>query len=73
MKVGRKVGCPLDRGMDVLTEDPDHTDINNESTHGSDATVALGEPEAVEHPTDPVYSNQGKFTVLTREINTLHQ
>ena len=25
-------GCPLDRGMDILTEDPEHADINNEST-----------------------------------------
>ena len=45
----RRTGHPLDRGMDILTEDPEHADINNENTHGSDATVALGEPEAEGH------------------------
>ena len=35
-------GCPLDRGMDILTEDPEHADIDNESTHSLDTTVALG-------------------------------
>ena len=33
-------GCPLDRVLDILTEDPEHTHINNNSTHSSDATVA---------------------------------
>ena len=42
----RGAGCPLDRGIDILAEDPEHADIDNESTHGSDATVALGGPEA---------------------------
>ena len=45
-------GCPLDRGLDSLTEDPEHADINNDSTHSLDATVALGGPEAVGHPED---------------------
>ena len=43
-------GHPLDRSMDVLTEDMEHTDINNGSTHSLDATVALGGPEAVGYP-----------------------
>ena len=34
-------GCPLDRGLDILTEDPEHADIDNDSTHSLDATVAL--------------------------------
>ena len=59
--------------MDILTEDPEHADIDNESTHSSDATVALGGPEAVGHPKDPVYGNQDKLTALTRQINNLHQ
>ena len=34
-------GHTLDRGTDILTEDPEYVDINNESTHSLDATVAL--------------------------------
>ena len=30
-------GCPLDRGLDILAEDPEHADIVNESTYSSDA------------------------------------
>ena len=37
----RGTGCPLDRGSDLNAEDPEPTDIDNESTHSSDATVAL--------------------------------
>ena len=66
-------GCPLDRGLDILTEDPEHTDINNDSTHSLEATVALGGPDAVGHPEDPVYDNQDRLTALMREINDLHQ
>ena len=62
----------LDRGLGILTEDTEHADINN-STHTSDATVALGDPEAVGHPEDPMYNNQDRLTTLTREINNLHQ
>ena len=53
-------GHPLNRGLDILTEDPEHADIDNESTHSLDATVALGGPEAVGHPEDPVYNNQDR-------------
>ena len=66
-------GCPLNRGLDILTEDTEHADINNDSTHISDATAALGDPEAVDHPEDPAFENQDRFTVLTREINDLCQ
>ena len=65
----RGTGCPLDRGLDILTEDPEHTDIDNDSTHILDATVALGSPEAVGHPEDPVHDDQDGLTTLTREIN----
>ena len=44
--------CPLDRGLDILTEHPEHAHLNNDSTHSSDTTVALGGPEAVGHPKD---------------------
>ena len=66
----RGAGCPLDRGLDILTED---ADINNDSTHSLDATVALGGPEAVGHPEDLVYNDQDRLPVLTRELNDLHQ
>ena len=46
-------GCPLNRGINLNTEDTEQTDIDNESTHGSDTTVALGGPEAEHHPNDP--------------------
>ena len=65
-------GHPPNRGLDILTEDPEHADIDNESTCSSDATVALGGPEAG-HPEDPVYNNQDRLTAITREINDLHQ
>ena len=69
----RGAGCPLDRCLDMLTEDPEHTTINNESTHSLDGKVALGGPEAVGYPQDPVYSNQDTLTALMREIKNLHQ
>ena len=66
-------GHPLDRGINLSTEGPEPTDIDNESTHSLDATVALGRPEAEGHPEDCVYSTQDKLMMLTREINDLHQ
>ena len=66
-------GCPLHRGLDILAEDPNHADIDNDSTHNLDATVALGSPEEVGHPEDPVYNDHIRLTALTREINDLHQ
>ena len=66
-------GCPLDRSLDILAEDPEHADINNDSTHSSDATVALGGPEAVGHPEDPIYNNQSRLTALMTGISNLHQ
>ena len=57
----------------ISTQRTQNPQIDNESTHSSDATVALGGPEAEGHPKDPVYSNHNKLTVLTREINHLHQ
>ena len=54
-------GCLLDRGIDLNADDPEPTDIDNESTHSSDTTVALGGPEAEGHPEDPVYSNHDKL------------
>ena len=66
-------GCPLDIGINLNAEDPEPTDIYNESTHSLDATVALGGPEVEGHPKDHVYSSQDKLIALMREINDLHQ
>ena len=66
-------GCPLNRGLDILAEDTEHADIDNDNTNSSDATVALGDPEGVEHPEDPAYKKQDRLTALTRKINDLHQ
>ena len=60
---------PLDRGIDIDVEEPEPAGIDNESTHSSGATVALGGPEAEGHPKDPVYNNHDKLTALRREIN----
>ena len=59
--------------MDILTEDPKHADINNNSAHSSDATVALGGPQTVGHPEDPAYNDQDRLKALTREMNDLCQ
>ena len=67
------VGCPLDRGNDLHTEDLEPADILNEHTNIPDATVALGGPEAEGRPKDPVYNNCYELTALMREINDLHQ
>ena len=66
-------GYPLDRKMDTHAEDPVDTDIDNESTLSSYATVALGGLEAEGHPKYPVCNNHNKLIMLTREINDLHQ
>ena len=65
------IGCPLDRHLDILTEDPGQANIDSESTHSSDATIALGGPEVVGHSEDPVYDNQERLTTLTRELHDL--
>ena len=66
-------GCPLERGINIHTEDKEPADVDNESNHSSDAIVALGGPEAEGHPKDPVYNNHNKLTALTREKNDLWQ
>ena len=66
-------GCPLDRDIDFNIEETTGIDNDNESTHGSDTTVALGGPAAEGHPNDTIYSNQDKLMALMREKNDLHQ
>ena len=66
-------GCPLDRGINLHIEDSETTglDNDNESTSGSDATVALEGPEAECCPDDIIHSNEVKLMALMREINDL--
>ena len=51
-------GCPLDRDINLHVKEAMCIDNDNESTHVSDAIVALGGPEAGGHPNEPIYSNQ---------------
>ena len=69
----RGTGFLLDRGINLNAEDPEPTDIDNESTHTSDATVALGGPEAEGCPEDPVYNNHDKLDGIHEGKNDLHQ
>ena len=69
----RDLAVDMDRGLDIIIEGTEHANINNDNTHSSDTTVALGGPEVVGHPEDPAYNNQDRLTVLTSEINDLHQ
>ena len=68
-------GCPIDGDIDLHTEDTETTNLDhdNESTSGSDTTVALGGPEAEGHPNELISGNQARLTTLMREINDLHQ
>ena len=65
---------PIGRDIDLHVEDAETTGLDNdsESISGLDTTIALGGPEAEGHPMN-IPSNQAKLTVLTREINDLHQ
>ena len=66
-------GCPLHRGLDILMEDSEHADLDNDSTHNLDATVTLGNPEAVGPSEVQTYHEEDRLTVLSRELNTLCQ
>ena len=60
----RGIGCPLNRSLDILTEDTEHADIDNDSIHSSDTTVTLEGPEAVGHPEDPAYESLDRLSAL---------
>ena len=66
-------GCLFNGDININAEDPEPTDIDNESTHSSDATITLGGPEAESHPKDPIHSNHDKLTAVRREINDFCQ
>ena len=68
---------PVDRDINLHIEDMEGIntgpDNNNDSTSGSDTTIAFGGSEAGGHPSEFIPSNQGTLTALTREILNLHQ
>ena len=61
-------GCPIDRDIDLHVEDAEGIntglDNDNESTSGSDTTIALGGPEAEGHCNELIPSNQVKLKAL---------
>ena len=63
------------RDINLHIEDTEPTGLenDNESTSDSDATVALGGPEAEGQMDDIIHKNQAKLTALMREINDLCQ
>ena len=73
----RGAGCPVDSDSNLHIDDiiGINTGLanNNESTRGLDTTVALGGPEAKDHPYELTPSNQAKLMALMREINDLCQ
>ena len=71
----RGSGHPLDRDINLHVEESKTTglDNDNESTSGSDTTVALGGSEIEGYHSDIIHSNQAKLTALMREINDLCQ
>ena len=68
----RGAGCPLDRDIDLHIEDTEGIntgpDNNNESTSGSDTTIAFGGSVADGHP-----SSQAKLMALMVGIHDLCQ
>ena len=66
-------GCPLDRDTNLYIKEAMGIDDDNERSHGSDTTVALGGQEVEGHPDDLTFSNQDKLAALMREINDLCQ
>ena len=71
----RGAGSPIDRDINLHVEDAEPTCIenNNDSTSGSDVTIAFGGPEMEGQPNECIHSNHDKLTALIREINDLHQ
>ena len=73
----RGAGCPVDRDIDLHVEDMEGIntglDSDNESTSGSDTTIAMGGSETDGQPGEIIPSNQAKLTAPMREINDLCQ
>ena len=73
----RDVGCLVDRDINLHIDNTEGIntgpDNDNESTSGSDTTIAFGGPEADGHPSELIPSNQAKLTALMRELHDLLQ
>ena len=68
----------MDSHIDITTkQDTEGIDIgpnnDNESTNSSDTMLAFGGSEADGHLSNLLTSSQANLTVLTGEINSLHQ
>ena len=72
----RSTGCPVDRDINLHIEDMEviytGPGNDNESTSGSDITIAFGGPEADGHPSELIPNNQAKLTALMRDTHDLH-
>ena len=70
-------GHPVDRDIDLHIGDMEGInmgpDSNNESTIGSDTTIAFGGSETDGHSSKRTPSNQANLTAIMRKINDLHQ
>ena len=57
----RGAGCPIDRDINIYIEDMEGIntgpDNDNDSTSGSDTTIALGGSEIDNHPDEFIPSN----------------
>ena len=64
----RHAGCPvyidIDLHIEVIGSINTGPDNDNESTSGSDSTIAFGGSEADSHPSELILSNQAKLTAL---------
>ena len=70
-------GHPIDKDINLQVEDMESIntglDNDNESTSGSDTTIAFGRSKTDGHPDELIPNNQVKLTAPTRDINDLHQ
>ena len=68
---------PVDRNINLHIDDMEGIntgpDNDNESTSGSDTTVAFVGSEADGHSSKLIPSNQARLTALMRELHDLHQ
>ena len=66
---------PVDRDINLHIGDMEgkntKPDNSNESTNGSDTTIAFGGSEADDHSSKLITSNQAKLTSLIRELHDL--
>ena len=69
----RGIGCPLDRDINLNTENMHNADTEIESIHEFDDAVALHKPEETGHLEGPEYNTHTQLATLTWELDGLHQ